>query len=122
MSYAVSLAQRNIIYNQGVISKQNRGRKFTGYLLILLIISFSVLYVIQANSIATGGYRIEKYKNELKSLQSENKNLELKLSEVQLLSNLEKKVESLKMVKIGKIEYLLPISKVAANQLNRYAE
>ena len=94
-----------------------KNQKLTGYLLILLIISFSVLYVIQANSIATGGYRIEKYKNELKSLQSENKNLELKLSEVQLLSNLEKKVESLKMVKIGKIEYLLPISKVAAKQL-----
>lgn len=116
MSYVAAVSQRNIIYSKSrtralICIKNN---KLVVYLLISLIILFSILYIVQANSVATGGYRIEKYKDGLKNLQSENKNLGLKLSEVQSPGYLEGKVESLKMVKVGNVEYLMPTPEVAA--------
>ncbi len=116
MSYVVSLSQRNLVYSRSreQVLSQNKSRKLIAYFLILLIVFFSVLYIVQTNSVATGGYKIQKYKNELSTLQSENKNIELKLSEVQSPGFLEKQIEALSMVKIGKVEYMSPISEVAA--------
>ena len=105
MSHIVSFA---------IFSKQNQSRRIVVSLLILLIILFSVVYIIQTNSVAIGGYGIQEHKSEIAKLQSGNKNLRLKLSEVQSLSFLEEKIEKLEMIKLGKAEYLSPISQVAA--------
>lgn len=115
MSYSVSLSQRDFIYPRSrerlVYSSKNK--KLIAYFLILLIILFSVLYIVQANNVATWGFRIQKYQSELSGLQSENKSLGLNLSEAQSLEFLEEKIGSLNMVKVGKVEYLSPVSEVA---------
>jgi len=115
MSYSATLTQRNIVYSrrkEHTLIDQNR--KVVIFLLTLLIILFSILYIVQANNVATGGYKIQKYKKELTGLQSGSKNLELKLSEVRSLEFLKTKLESLDMVKLSKVEYLSPITQVAA--------
>lgn len=117
MSYATTFSQRSIIYSrirEQSLSKQNHSRKVIISLLICVIILFSVLYIVQVNGITAGGYKIQKYKSEISRVQSDNKNLELKLSEVRSLSFLEEKVKSLNMVKTAKVEYISPISEVAA--------
>lgn len=107
MSYSVTLTQRNIVYPKS-------REQILPSLLVLFIILFSVLYIVQANNVATDGYRIQEHKNKKAELQSENKNLELRLSEVRSLSFLEEKVEDLNMIKIEKVEYISPVSEVAA--------
>lgn len=114
MSYSITLAQRGIAYSKYKTAIQNKSRRTVFFLLILLIILFSILYIIQANSVATGGYKVIEYKNQLAGLQAENQNLEIKLSEVRSLGFLEYKVESLNMVKMGRVEYLSPVSQVVA--------
>lgn len=116
MSYVVSLSRRDFIYPRfrEQILYKNRSKKFIAYFLVLLIILFSVLCIVRANSVATGGYRIQEYQNELTGLRSENKNFELKLSEVQSPGFLEERIKDLNMVKIEKVEYLTIISEVAA--------
>ncbi len=83
-------------------------------MLICAIILFSILYIIQINSITAGGYTIQKYKSEISRLQSEYKNLELNLSGVQSLNFLEQRAENLNMIKTEKVEYVSLISEVAA--------
>ncbi len=114
MSYVVTFTHRqSLCYGRKRnITYSNKNRIV--FLLALLIILFSVLYTIQVNSVATRGYTIQKHKSEVVKLQSESKNLELRLSEIRSLGFLEEKVKGLNMVKIGKVEYLLPISQVAA--------
>jgi len=117
-SYAVSsITQRNIGYSRNyktVRHQENQSNKVVVYSLILLIIFFGILYTIQANGVVTNGYKIQKYDKELTSLRSKNNELNLKLTEIQSLKFLEESVENLNMVKISKIEYLSPVSQVAA--------
>jgi len=117
MSYVIALNRNNIIYSRNqerALVKQSRNKKAIIFLLILFIALFGILYIVQVNSAATSGYKIQKYKNELMELQSNNKNLELKLSEVRSLEFLEGKIENLNMAKAEKIDYISPISQVAA--------
>lgn len=105
MSYAATITQRNHSINRN---------KIIVVLLILFIILFGVLYIIQANSVATGGYKIQKHKNEISKLQSENQVFELRLFEMRSLDFLEQRIGDLNMVKTGRVEYLSPVSQVAA--------
>lgn len=115
MSYAAALNRRSIIHSRArEHSLSTQGRKAVIFLLILLIVLFGVLYIVQANSVATGGYKIQEHKSRVKELQAENKNFELKLSEVRSLGFLEERIESLNMVKAEKVDYLSPVSEVAA--------
>ena len=117
MSYSTVFAQKNIIYSRNrrlTLSRETQGRKMIVFLLILLIILFGILYIIQANNAATEGYKIQEYKNKIAKLRTENENIELELSQVRSLGFLEEKVETLKMVKIGNVEYISPVSEVAA--------
>lgn len=115
MSYAVALNRRCVAYTRSRDhSSLTQGGKAAVFLLILLIILFSILYIVQANSVATDGYKIQEHKSRIEELQTENKNLELKLSEIRSLGFLEEKIESLNMVKVEKVDYLSPVSEVAA--------
>jgi len=113
MSYVAAISQRNIIYSKSQ-EANDKSKKLIAYLLILLIISFSILYIVQANNVATGGYRIQEYQKKLSALQYENKTSRLKLSEVSSPGFLEEKIKGLNMVEGGKVEYISPISEVAA--------
>lgn len=110
MSHVAILAHRNVFYSrEQIFSKQDTSSKKTILFLTLLIILFSVLYILQANSAATEGYKIQAYKNEIATLETTNRSLALKLSEVQSLSFLENKIKDLNMVTAEHIEYLLPL-------------
>ena len=117
MSYSIAIFQRNIACSrirERALPRKDRNRKVLAFFLIFVIIFFSVFYIIQANSVATEGHEIQKYKSEVKKLQSENENIKLKLSGVQSLSFLEEKIEGLNMVIAEGVEYVSPISEVVA--------
>lgn len=113
MFYTAAISQRNIIYSKFQEPK-DKSKKLIAYLLILVIISFSVLYIVQANNVATGGYRIQEYQKKLSALQYESKVFRLRLSEVSSPGFLAEKIKGLNMVEVGKVEYISPISEVAA--------
>ncbi len=120
MSYSVSFAQKNSVYyrsKQRSFSARKGSKKRTiAFLLIFSIILFSIIYIIQANSLATGGYKLQEHKQELTELQTKHTNLKLKLSEIRSLQYLEQRVESLNMKAISGVEvkYLSPTTQVAA--------
>lgn len=110
MSYVAVFAHRNVSYSrEQIFSKQDTISKKTILFLTLLIILFSVLYILQANSVTTDGYKIRAYKNEIVALETTNRILALKLSEIQSLSFLENQIKDFNMVTAEHIEYLLSL-------------
>jgi len=107
MSYSIALTKKNMV-------RSRIQERVLTFFLIFAIILFGTLYIIQAISVATEGHRVQKHKSEIEKLQSKNKNIELELSGAQSLSFLEEKIEGLNMVRAEIIEYLSPISEVAA--------
>jgi len=120
MSYSVSFAQNNSIYYRSkkcsFSTRKGNRKRAVAFLLIFSIILFSIIYIIQANSLATGGYKLQEYKRELTELQTRHTNLKLKLSEIRSLQYLEQRIANLDMKTISGVEikYLSPTTQVAA--------
>jgi len=121
MSHSLSFAQKqHSVYCRSKKrsyskAKKSRKRNIT-FLLIFSIVLFSIIYITQANSLATGGYKLQEYKHKLTELQTNHTNLKLKLSEIRSLQYLEQRVESLDMKALSGVEirYLSPTTQVAA--------
>ena len=115
MLNSVVLTQRNIVRSKSrANSKMLNNEKAVVFLLIGIIALFSILYIVCINSVVTGSYKIQEHKTSVKNLKSENKILGLELSRTKSFSYLEERIEGLNMAKTQKIEYLSPISQVAA--------
>lgn len=74
--------------------------------MLVLIIVLGIFYLIQVNDIVVKGYSIEKYKNRISQIKSENKNLEFQLADYKSLSYIEKNVPALNLKKIDKISFV----------------
>jgi cell division protein FtsL len=85
--------------------KIRRG-SFIIYIVIFLIILSSLAYVIQVNSIAVKGFKIEELRKRVNQLQMENEKLEIKVAEMQSMSKIEEVANQLGLVKSEKVEYL----------------
>jgi len=118
MSQAISLRLKNTNYlknQRRFLIKQDKNRKFIIFFLIFSIIFLGIIYMIQANGIATDSYKIQENQNQIANLQVEKKALELKLSGIQALNVLEKKaIENLNMTKAENINYISIAPEVAA--------
>lgn len=115
MSPVIALTQKRIIQSptqtkiwqtKKITTVKIRNTVILASLVVLLVIGLSILYIIQTNSVATGGYRLKSYQEKISVLESENKNLELMLSEIGHLSSLKARSENLGMVKAENIEYI----------------
>lgn len=79
----------------------------------ILILGGFFTYVLEVNSIATKGFSVSKLEKDLKSKESEYKYLTSKLSESKEIKNIQAYVDSYKMIKVAKVEYINLSSNVA---------
>lgn len=76
------------------------------FLLGIIIISLSVVYLVQMNKIATIGYSIKELDAKSAALVEENKKAEFESIKAQSIANLDEKVAILNMVPVEHIKYL----------------
>ncbi|MDO8571993.1 MAG: hypothetical protein Q7R79_04910 [bacterium] len=79
---------------------------FVNTLLLLTVFLFGILYLVQINSLATKGYGMRTLEKQIAQQKKENEKLQTRLIEAQALSTLQKKIETIGLVKSENIDYV----------------
>ncbi|KKU08978.1 MAG: hypothetical protein UX09_C0007G0004 [Candidatus Uhrbacteria bacterium GW2011_GWE2_45_35] len=74
--------------------------------LFLVVVSCSLVYVVQVNTSATKGYQIRDLETAINQLQLDNQSMQVKISEIRSMKNIAAKVPMLGMVKAETPVYL----------------
>ena len=74
---------------------------------VILILSSLIVYVVQMNNLATGGYKIKKLENNITELKATSKELNDKILKMQSVQEISAKVSKLEMVSADQVEYLV---------------
>jgi len=80
-------------------------RNFNKFLFVALIV-LGVSYIAGANGLAIRGYALSDLKEQRNKLAEENKKLELKAMTLSSYNTIGEKIENLKMVAVGSIDYI----------------
>lgn len=100
------------------IKKQSFWKKFQGFnfnvIILGLIILVSFLYLVQVNSVAAKGFKIKDLEKRIEELKDGNKNLELKVAELQSRGYIKKEIQKLNMVAVSNVDYITAVSTVVA--------
>ena len=75
-------------------------------ILIFAIISMVISYYFQMTSLTVGGYELSKLENQKAELMRSNEELKTEVASFQSMSNVEKRLEGLGMVKASNIKYI----------------
>ena len=75
------------------------------YILIVMIILFSVLYFAKSSALATRGYDIGDLENKIESLQQDNQKIEFEIANYRSIRSIENRLARLGMVEADNIEY-----------------
>ncbi|MDI6591539.1 MAG: hypothetical protein QME61_01165 [Patescibacteria group bacterium] len=73
---------------------------------IISIIALFSFYIFQINSIVSESYQIQNYQKRIKVINQNNEALEINLTQVNSLENIEKQIEELGFEKAGQIHYI----------------
>lgn len=117
----ISLVQSNIVRSHSSIHKEEishkkKTRRLLAIVLISLIVIALLFYVFQVNSTAAKGYKIRGLKKRIDTLKDRNKVLQVNISNLKSIGNLQSKTETFNMTEAQSIEYvtLPPASVVVA--------
>lgn len=117
----ISLAQSNIVRSRSSLYKEDasqkkKARRILAIILVLSIIIALFFYILQANSTTAKGYKIRGLKKKIDTLEDTNRGLQVNISNLKSIGNLESRTENFDMVKAQSIEYvaLPPASVVVA--------
>ena len=80
----------------------------------MTVLIFSVVYLVQVNSLATKGYAIRELEKKIASNQKENERLQMQIVEAQSLGTLQKRIDALQLVKSDRIDYIKPSQSAVA--------
>jgi hypothetical protein len=75
-------------------------------LIIVFLVGSIFLYLLQINSLATKGFKIQKLEQKVNVLQTKNKKLSLRAIKLRSMAELNEKVRNLDMVPISQYSYL----------------
>jgi cell division protein FtsL len=78
----------------------------TRTVLVVSLIILIVGYIFQVSSLTTGGYEIAKLQEQTAQLSSENEKLRSEIASYQSMSSVEKRLETLGMVKANNVQYI----------------
>ncbi len=70
------------------------------------IIFFGLLYLFQVNSMGTKGYEIRRLEQQVRQVESEQKNLQIKASDLQSIDRIQSNAQSLNFVPATNVTYL----------------
>ncbi len=89
-----------------------KNKKLSKYLSLInksifsLIIILGVYFVFGVNDLSIKGFVLQEVKNEVSRYEDQNRELELKVMELESYENLSKRAVELNMVKVGKVDYI----------------
>lgn len=81
-----------------------------------MIVASGIYFVIIANDLSIKGFVLQELKIEVAEINKENKNIKLKIMELESYDNITKRADDLKMVKVEKIDYILLGSEAVAKK------
>lgn len=84
-----------------------------GIFLFVALFFTAGFYLFQINDLAIKGFEIKNLEKTIQNFKESKKDLEVKATELQSLSNIEEVKKELKMIKSEKIEYISPVSGTA---------
>ena len=73
---------------------------------VTIIISLSIFYVFQINSLTSRTYQIKNSQNKINELSSQNEKLEIQLAKLNSLTNIKNLIEKFNFEKATKIHYI----------------
>lgn len=97
-----------------VSQEMKKSKKMFGVFFAFLIIMMSAGYVFQMSGIATNGYEVEKYENQLANLKKENQKIIIELADLEAMSNFENNNKNLVAVERDNISYVTSSSGAVA--------
>lgn len=113
LAHMTKMNKENETKNPAAVKNSGVARKIkTSYmvianrLMVCLVIAAGVLYLGGTNDLAINRFVVYKHKTKLSSLKEENRNLETKVMALSSYNAINKKVASLKMVKVDKVDYI----------------
>ena len=78
----------------------------TRTIMVVVLVGFVIGYIIQVSSLTTGGYEIAKLQEKTALLNDENEKLRSEIASYQSMSNVEKRIETLGMVKPTNVKFI----------------
>jgi hypothetical protein len=86
--------------------KKGLSLRFINKIIFFLIIAMSAGYLFGVNSISIKGFELSETNKKTNDLAAENKELELKIMQLESYNNINEKVKSLGLVKVDKVDYV----------------
>jgi len=84
----------------------NKTYLFCKVLVILFLVGSIFLYLLQINSLATKGFKIQELERQLNELKDNNKKLSLEAVHLSSMAELNEKVHNLDMVSVDEFSYI----------------
>jgi len=100
-----------------VSQRIKESEKIIGIFCSVSIVVMSLLYVFQMSTIATNGYEIEKYEQNLENLKRENQKIIIELADLKAMRNLDGENSGLIAVEYNNVTYIT--SKYSAVAIGR---
>lgn len=85
-------------------------------IVVIIVCIFGLSYLALINSTASKGYELSRLERRIEELKRENKKLEVKITELQSLGNISKRISQLDMVPSSDISYLKSITPYVAQK------
>lgn len=86
-------------------ARRDRSRVVTGTL-VAVAGALAVFYVIELNSLSRRGFEVRAFEQRIQNLQQEQQKLSLRLAELQSMTRMEERVQSLGLVPADQVQYL----------------
>lgn len=111
---------KDLSHHNGYAKDKDKSQKICwrilSNLLVVLIISSGIYYVIGINDLSAKGFVMQELKIKLAAISNENRDMELKIMELESYENIDQRADSLKMVKVDKIDYFTIVNEAVAKK------
>ncbi len=97
-----------------VSQEMKKSKKMFGVFFMAVIIAMSLGYIFKMSGIATNGYEVEKYENQLINLKKENQKIVIELADLEAMRNLENDNSGLVAIERDNISYITSSSGAVA--------
>ena len=96
------------VKSKKIFSAMKANLKIINIILSVFVLTISVSYLIQINSLATKGYKIKELEGKILELKDKKNDLELESLSLQSMGTVKEKVDGLGLVAVNNPDYLTP--------------
>ncbi|MFA6271948.1 MAG: hypothetical protein WC693_02450 [Patescibacteria group bacterium] len=109
--------RRERVQNEKKLKKVRLGSISIRMVVVALTVLVGFVYLVQVNTVSTGGFKIKDLSQRAEDLQRENKKLEMQVSELQSLRTIKEASKDMELVGVSRMDYVtLSPSEVALGE------